>query len=229
MKVICTTSDKYLHILPIFCYLFNKFWGADQEVEIVGYRPPNHSLPSNFTFHSLGRQVGSNKNFSNDLIPYFDKQDRKFIWLMEDTFLKAPVNKTTLDICRRVSIGAEIGRVSLTNNSYKEYTEEYDSVDLNSFESVSVYALPDKSEYRLSTMPAIWKKDFLLQYLTKNLNPWEFECQEKVRDHWKVVALDKRNAPITHNEGVRRFDIFKYNLEGIPEEMIMEMKALNFI
>jgi hypothetical protein len=47
MKIIVTTSNKYLHILPIFCFLFNKFWDKDQPVEIVGYDRPSFPLPSN--------------------------------------------------------------------------------------------------------------------------------------------------------------------------------------
>ncbi len=224
MKIIVTTSDHYLHILPIFCYLFNKFWNPDQEVEIVGYKPPEKSLPNNFTFHSLGTQTDSNKDFSNDLIPYFDKQDRRFIWMMEDTFLKSSVRFDKLKVCKDISVNAQVGRVSLTNVSYKEYNLIY-SFEADEF----TYMLPQQSEYRLSTMPAIWKKDFLLQYLTRDMNPWEFECQLKVPDSWDVVALHKHSAPVTHNEGVRRRDIYKYDLEGIPNEVVDEMKQKGFL
>lgn len=226
MKIIVTTSDKYLHLLPIFCFLFNKYWGSDYHVEIVGYHTPDCFLPSNFTFYSLGEQRGDNRNFSNDLLLYFEKQDRRFIWMMEDTFLKASVNFDTLDMCRSISIEAEVGRVSLTNDSFKQYTEIYYP---NEEYLYTIYQLPDLSEYRLSTQPAIWKKDFLLQYLTKNLNPWEFECQEKKLDTWKVVCLPKKVSPVAHNEGVRRRDIYQYNFEGIDSDVIEEMKQLRII
>lgn len=224
MKIIVTTSDAYLHIVPIFCHLFNTYWDKDHPVEIVGYKEPQFELPGNFSFHSLGEQVGSNQNFSNDLIPYFDSQDRRFIWLMEDTFLKAPVNKRTLDICKVISRNDFVGRVSLTNQNLNQYTREYVE-----WEGEKVFALPDRSEYRLSTMPAIWKKDFLLKYLTANMNPWEFECQGKISDNWDVVGLDRDSAPVLHNEGVRRFDIHKYNFEGIDPLVIDEMKTKGII
>lgn len=219
MKIIVTTSDRYLHIVPVFCHLFNTYWSKDQEVEIVGYRKPDTELPSNFIFHSLGEQTGSSKNFGTDLVPYFNKQDRRFIWMMEDTFLKAPVKTKELELCQKVSVEACVGRVSLTNQNHNQYVYFH-----NRFEDVHVCALPSKSEYRLSTMPAIWKKDFLLQYLVPNMNPWEFECQPKVSDQWDVVGLDRDNAPIEHNEGVRRFDVRKYNFEGMDPKVIEELK-----
>jgi hypothetical protein len=224
LKIIVTTSDRYLHILPIFCHLFNTYWDKSQSVEIVGYKTPEFELPANFSFHSLGIQTDSNKDFSNDLIPYFDKQDRRFIWCMEDTFLKAPVRFDKLELCKKISVEAKVGRVSLTNVSHKEYSLLHSTVG-----DESVYSLAQVSEYRLSTMPAIWKKDFLLQYLTANLNPWEFECQTKVNDSWDVVALHKHSAPVTHNEGVRRRNIFEYDLTGIDQKVIDEMKALKYL
>lgn len=54
MKIVCTTSDKYLHLMPVFVYLFNKYW-PNQQCEVVGYQKPNN-LPDNFTFHSMGVQ-----------------------------------------------------------------------------------------------------------------------------------------------------------------------------
>lgn len=224
MKIVITTSDRYLHIVPIFCHLFNTYWSKDQEVEIVGYRKPDIELPSNFTFHSLGDQSGSNKNFGTDLVPYFDKQDRRFIWMMEDTFLKAPVKFYQLEVAQRLSVGPAVGRVSLTSQNYNQYSEHHSWIV-----DEHIYALPQLSEYRLSTMPAIWKKDFLLQYLIADMNPWAFECQPKVHDQWDVVGFDRDSAPVQHNEGVRRFDIFKYNFEGMDLKVIDEMTQMRII
>lgn len=45
MKVIVSTSDKYEDVLKVYCFLFNKFWSTDQEVEVVGYKKPSFTLP----------------------------------------------------------------------------------------------------------------------------------------------------------------------------------------
>lgn len=224
IPVIVTTSDKYKHLIPIFCFLFNRNWGSHQPVELVGYDHPDCELPDNFTFVSLGKQSDSNKDFSNDLRKYFKKQDQHFIWIFEDTFIKS-VNHVTLSIAKfLVQQDLRIGRISLGNFSVNQYTDFY-----GRFEDYKIYMTPPKSEYRLSTQIAIWNKDFLLRYLTSDLNPWEFECQEKVNDEFYNVCLEKHDAPVSHNEGVRKHDLFKYDLNGIPEEVLQEMRDLKII
>ena len=52
------TSNQLMHCLPAWCYLFNKFWGKEQEVRILGYDKPTFDLPDNFQYISLGKQRG---------------------------------------------------------------------------------------------------------------------------------------------------------------------------
>ena len=53
MKIYIVTSDKYNHLLQIHSYLFNKFWGTDREVIVLGYKEPDFKLPSNFKFFNF--------------------------------------------------------------------------------------------------------------------------------------------------------------------------------
>lgn len=220
MKVICTTSDQYLHILPTFCYLFNKFWSEDQQVEIVGYKKPNFELPSNFNFFSLGEQVGDKKNFTRDLRKYFAKQDKYFIWLMEDCFLRKQVNMKTLNLLKTLALRLEnIGRVNLSKETMSQ--DHFLFTDIN---GINVYENGKFSIYRLSTQASIWNKHFVLQYMVNDLTPWEFECQaDLANDEFRIIGLDSANAPIVNNEGVRKHNIFKFDLNNIPQEFINDM------
>lgn len=224
MKVIVTTSDKYLHLLPIFCYLFNKFWSKDQEVEIVGYKRPPHTLPSNFKFHSLGVQTNSAKDFSNDLRPYFEQQDEYFIWMAEDAFLRAPVDLKVLELAKQWAPHFHSGRFGLSTLDAARYDLMYSMI-----ESYSVYALTEFAPYRISMQPSIWNKYFLLKYLRPNLSPWGFEKQPSERDIYDVISFSKLDSPIIHNEGVRVSDIHKYDLNGIAPSIIAELKKLQII
>ncbi len=203
MKIICSTSNKYLHLIPVFTYLFNKYWPGN-EVEIVGYEKPSCELPENFTFYSMGTQ-GTVKEWSTDLRKYFEViDDDFFIWLMEDSFLKAPVKEPELDACCALMMPG-VGRIALTNDlRSREHTIA------NGF----VYAHPN-SRYRLSTQPSIWNKEFLLKYLTDGLSPWEFETQNPKNDGWQIVGAVE--YPVLHNEGVRRFDPHKLDLNGFDQ------------
>lgn len=205
MKVIVTTSDKYAHVLPLFFYLYNKHMGMD--AELVGYTKPE-GLPDNFTWHSMGEDRGP-KFWSTDLRQYFEGQPDWFIWIMEDTFVK-DFDKGKFCDCLAMCYQG-IGRIDLTKDVQKrEHTSN------NGF----AWAHP-KSRYRLSTQPSIWSKEFLLNYLHDNMTPWEFETQDPTDDGWNIVgAMD---YPLLHNEGVRRHDINKFNLDGIDDPEALKL------
>lgn len=224
MKIIVTTSNKYLHILPVFCHLFNKYWSKHQPVTIVGYEPPNKTLPDNFTFVSLGKQ-GDVKEFSTDLAKYFFSQDERFVWLMEDTFLTDHVDLHRLNFLYKLAemhTGRGVGRINLTTEGIKQDHQLYRNID-----GIDVFENTQIAKYRLSTQPSIWNRNFLLQYMTPGLSPWDFETQKSINDGWQIFGLDQ--STVKHNEGVRRHDIHKLNLEGIDQQTISEMNELKII
>lgn len=205
MKWIVTTSDKYLHVLPVFFYLFNKHLGY--QAELVGYTKPE-GLPDNFTFHSMGEDRGA-KYWSTDLRAYFDKQDDWFVWIMEDTFVKGWDEDKYKDSVAMCYNG--IGRVDLTKDVQKRTHTKNNG-----------YAWGHPQErYRLSTQPSIWSKQFLMNYLHEGMTPWEFETQDPKDDGWQIVgAVD---YPMLHNEGVRRHDIHAFNMDGIDDPEVLKL------
>lgn len=224
MKLIVSTSDKYLHILPIFCFLFNRYWSPYRVVEIVGYKKPDFELPENFTFHSLGEQKGDAKNFTRDLKEYFKQQDQYFIWSMEDSFLTEQVNFEKLHLLESLITRENIGRINLAREVTKQDHIIYDEID-----GTIIYENNKKSLYRLSTQISIWNRDFALKYMQGDLTPWEFECQsDHAVDQYHILGLDY-DSPVVKNEGVRKRDIYAYNFDNIPQSVIDEMKQLNII
>jgi hypothetical protein len=225
MKIIVTTSNKYLHILPIFCHLFNKYWDSKQQVEIVGYDKPTIELPINFNFVSLGKQTDDKQNFTRDLRKYFSKQNTFFFWFMEDTFIKAPVDFRGINYLKSLTEKIpNVGRINLTGEVLKQDNEYLTTIDGRDIYKNNKYSL-----YRLSTQPSIWNKYFALQYMVEDLSPWEFECQsDHATDDFQVIGLAD-NIPFKHNEGVRKYAIHDFNLEGIEEATIQEMKTLKII
>lgn len=200
MKIIVTTSNKYLHLIPVFEFLYRKYWNSS-DIEIVGYEKPDTQLP----FVSLGVQ-GDVKEWSTDLRKYFMQQPDSFIWIMEDTILKrVDVER----IPKQMPDG--VGKICLTNDVSKR-----DHVRLMSSD-IYIKASPT-SRYRLSTQPSLWNKEYLLRYLTDGLNPWEFETLDPVNDGWNIYGMVE--PCIIHNEGVRRFDPCKVDLTGLPQEDI---------
>lgn len=221
MKIIITTSNRYLHIIPVFTYLFNKYWGG--EATIVGYDAPEN-LPSNFIFYSLGEQIGGAENFTRDLRKYFAEQEQWFIWLMEDTFVKS-VDKGKIENIQYFlnQTQHKIGRFNLTSECVKQ-----DHVLYGNLGHMPLYANSRTSLYRLSTQPSIWNRDYVLQYMQKDLNCWQFESQSDYQnDDWTILGFGREDAPLKHNEGVRKTDIYKYDLNGFNQEDIDYINALS--
>ena len=206
MKIIITTSDKYHHLLPVFFYLYNKYWG--QPFDLVGYAKPACELPDNCTWVSLGAQ-GAKTEFSTDLRKYFELQPCNFIWMMEDTFIKEEFFGNYI-----YALPFKIGRIDLTKD-IQSRPHKSDGHLIKASED---------SRYRLSTQPSIWDKQFLLQYLTPGLSPWDFETQDPKNDGWEVIGFT--HPPLQHNEGVRRFDIHKLNLDGMKQEDIDHINTI---
>jgi hypothetical protein len=215
MRVIVTTSNKYLHLIPVFTYLFNKYWSSEQEVTILGYDKPKCELPANFTFHSMGKQ-GDVSEWSTDLRKYFKQMpDWHFIWLMEDTLIKS-VNIEGIERAYfLIKSNFYTGRFDLTKDIQKRAHQLGDS---------GIIRAGNDTTYKLSTQPSIWNKRFLMNYLTDGLTPWAFEKQDKISPGWSIKGLDP--YPVKHNEGVRKSDPHKLDLNGFPEEDVKHIKSL---
>lgn len=197
MKIIVTTSDQYHHCLPVFFDCYNRHWG--DQFELVGYKRPIVPLPDNCSFISLGKQRGP-EYFGEDLREYFNTQSQWMVWMMEDSFIRS-FNRGRYETAKSLCT-PETGRVNLT----KEGMNRPHAVVNGAY-----YCLPG-TQYRLSTMPSIWNREFLLKYLTPGLTPWKFELQT-TDDNFLIAGLV--DGVIEHNEGVRKQDIYKLNLEGL--------------
>jgi hypothetical protein len=215
MRIICTTSDRYTHLIPVFTYLFNKYWSSEQEVTILGYDKPKCLLPANFTFHSMGKQ-GPVEEWSTDLRRYFEgMEETHFVWLMEDTFIKS-VN--ILGVNRAyflIKANIYVGRFDLTKDIQNRNHQVGDT---------GIITAGKDTSYRLSTQPSIWNKMFLINYLTNGLTPWAFEKQDKINPVWLIKGLDP--YPVKHNEGVRKWNPHELDLNGFSEEDINHIRTL---
>lgn len=210
MKIIVTTSNNYLHLIPAFTYLFNKYWSAEQEVEIVGYKEPKE-LPVNFSFHSLGEQ-GTVNEWSTDLRKYFAEQDDFFVWMMEDTLIKS-FNEG--DFMFAVGMTMEgVGRIDLTKDIQHRGHKVLPG---------GIIRANDDTNYRLSTQPSIWNKNYLLKYMTDGLTPWQFEKQFPDNEY---QILGMKEFPLLHNEGVCKDNIWKLDLNGLANEDIEHINSL---
>jgi hypothetical protein len=166
MRVYVATCDKYDHLMPGFAYLFNKYWGAEQQVDVLGFRSPPIALPKNFKFHSM--QPVETKAWTTNLGTFLRTQsDPYFTFLLDDYWLTQPVDMNRVAVMEdEVKTGAVKGDLS-TNTAYFQH---------HLYRNGLVLATRS-AQYRTSTQPCIWSRDFMLDLMVPGLNPWQFELQ----------------------------------------------------
>ena len=117
LNIYVSTCDSHLPLIKPFYYLFNKFWGTDQKVTILGYSEPSFELPSNFDFISMGEKQIDIEHWSTDLRNFFESiDDEYFIYTVEDSFLLCPVNFETMYQLFPYTKYKNFGRAVLTSD-----------------------------------------------------------------------------------------------------------------
>lgn len=236
------TSNAWLPMLRPFSYLFNKFWSEDQKVTFLGYDKPSFDLPSNFDFVSLGAQRGLSY-WADDIRPVLEScPSDYFIYTAEDQFITRPVDFSSLKNLLKVCDNYNPARIALTNTVSNQLFDDVDN---------EIVISNQNSNYRLSLIWSIWRKDYFLKHLHTNFSPWDFEVSNmsKVKMDGEDIIGCKENFPIGHCNAVQTrgavngFDYSKAKLNfldvtshsdpskriGLKEKYITEMLELGHI
>ena len=229
MKIFISTSDKYLHLLKPFSFLFNKFWSQDQQVTILGYKSPTFKLPNNFNFISMGMSINDPIEWSGDLRNFFETiKDEWSIYATEDMFLVHPVNFKSLYKLKKFMIN-NVGRICLTNDTVRK---SHIVVEDN------VIELTQDADYRISCIYSIWNKEYMLKYLQPKMTPWDFELKGTHRaknDGYRILGVNS-NFPIYLSLAIRRgnFNKLDFRVDNeyhrtLDKNIIDEMKQKEII
>lgn len=167
MRVIVATCDRYDHLMPGFAHQFNKYWGTDQVVDVLGFRQPPRQLPDNFVFHQM--EPVETRSWTANLRMFMESiQDPHFTFLLDDYWLTEPVDKAAVTTMERFVIaGAVKGDLSENTLNFAH----------SKLSGGFVLASPN-AHYRTSTQPCVWSRRYMLNLLQGDLNPWQFELQD---------------------------------------------------
>lgn len=232
MKIFIIASDYYSHLVEPNVILLNRYFPGN-EIVCLGYNRDlfQEKFPDNATFVSLGRQEDFGKSWTTALVDYFSKiKDKNFIVLIEDFLVTAPVDIHRFLILENEIISGRAQKAMLDthlNNSSSEYSDE-------------LVVLRQDASYRTSLHPAIWTKDYFLNFLKPNNTIWDFEVGNmpvSMNDGAVIVSLKgddllkvtnfyvrgkpapRFNAPRTWgtNAGITKADI-KLIYQYLPQE-----------
>ena len=168
MTVYVSTCDKYMHLLKGFAFLFNKYWGPDQNVVVLGFSTPPFELPSNFTFHSM--EPVETKAWTDNMRDYFSNiEDDHLVFLFDDYWLTEKIDlEAVKEMELLVEAGAVKGDLSNNTNCFPHHNTQGDE---------GYVIAHTNAMYRTSTQPCVWKREWLIGILKPGLDPWQFELQ----------------------------------------------------
>jgi len=190
VKIIVSTSDKYIQFLEGFVYMFNKYWPSNAEVTVVGYSPPSFDLPDNFEFVSVGKQSEYGREWTTALIPYFKQLPDEYFMLMVEDFYILGVDESLLHKAEKHMIEG-VEKVHLINFNRRSYKEEKD-VDFNVW--------GQDANYRLSLQPAFIRRDHFLRYLVpgKDIREYETTFEAPMNDGAQILVPKRDIVPIAN-------------------------------
>lgn len=201
LEVVVLSSNKYVHCLPAFAYLFNRFWDPGQAVKVVRYDVRPAKLPGNFSNFAVG--VQEDYTWSQGLLKYLAYHPGDLILLMlEDYFIDKSVDVETVHKAWEYMTGhTGIAKIDLTDDRLKVEHDAFDN---------ELIVSADRALFQTSLQAAIWRKDYLQRFLHPDETPWQFERRGSKR----VIAARRTGAFDGQILGFRKPPLSYVNAKG---------------
>jgi len=225
-KIYVSTYDASVFIVPTFAYLFNKYWGEDQEIILLCYSKPKVKLPKNFQIVSMGKDPGAD-NWTGPQYKILKKlvKDDYLIYMLDDElpidFLKPNIFD---DLFGKMKADPTVGRVgmgfgpSLNTGNFKliERKQNYDIFELN-----------QDAPYRITSQCSLWRSDYFFKHMVEPKDAWMFELRgsEAAKNDGRRVLGTARQHPFRWIEhgAISRRNNGKINLLGLRLDDVKEI------
>jgi len=224
LNIFISTSNKGIHIIEAFQYLFNKYWDVTQSVTILGWdNKPDFEFAPNFKFVSLGEDRGP--KIGGALMDFFSGiEDEHFVYTVDShppiRFVPTRLFEYLVYLIKNSD---RIGRIALTGDM--EVNQPHSLIHLA---DSSLAEHSQTSNYRLSAIWSMWSKGYFLKYLKPDMDLWQWETEgsEQAKGDGVQILSNTGKYPITccriykrgqpHAGSFRSWD--KYGEEMYPED-----------
>lgn len=228
INIYIITCDKTKHVLNAAIPLMEKYWNIEKQVKILGFDGTGIQLPPNYEFISMKEKQLSIDDWAKDIYSVINNDPNEYVIFMLDDML-------VLDY-----INEEIFNVLLkTCNEDKEIVRCALCIDLQylpcfvtqNFGDYSIIEQSQHSEYRITTQPSIWKKNYLLDVLLKSKSPWHFETAHPSRDGKRIIGTRGKYACSCMGETAlsgrypNKFNILGLKLSDV--KWLVDLDAIN--
>jgi len=225
--VLVLTSDRYIDALRPFAYLLNKHWKPNPRVIVGGFTPPDFHLPTNFTFHSIGPfdqyPVGK---WSNAAGRFFVEQPHEvFVLMLEDYWLTRDVDVEAVEVGYDYMRQFEyVARFDLTGDrQFAGGAKDYGQAG-----KVELVWSDPESQYHMSLMAGLWRRQHLLRVMRDNETPWEMELEGTPRLaalRKELIVLGTKGWPVRHTLAFRGGEPGKLLLDELSAQDLKGLRT----
>lgn len=234
LNIVVMTSDKQIHAIRGFAYLFNKYFSCAPGTNIVvaGFTPPDFELPSNFKFFSIGKQEDYPWNkWSNGLLRFMDAHPhwRHFIIMLEDYWIVRHVDTYAIYALHQYAIEhPDVLRVDLcADRLYAGGMTDYGHLGY-----LDIIKSDYKSQYHMSLWASMFNQDLLRRIIVPDESPHDVELEgtnrlSKFRDEMLVIGT--RQYPLRHITVFKHSEPGKVSLGGLRAGDIEELRERGYL
>lgn len=218
------TSDKSSSLLKGFFIQWSKYFKADANIIVCGYKQPEEfSRPSSARFFSIGNMSDYPQNkWSNSLIRVLDTiADEIFIFMMDDYWLLREVDTKALQIIKDYMLQfTNVVRFDLTTDRLysdpNKYIYGYNTY--NTAGHLDLIKSDYHSPYHMSLWGGMWRKELLRKILISGETAQQIELNGTSRLSQfgdSMLVLGSRQAPVRHANVVQAGDWNNDKLVGL--------------
>ena len=191
INIYVITCDKTKHVLKSAIPLMEKYWNVEKHVKILGFNGNGIDLPENYEFISMKPAQATIDDWARDIHSVIQNDPNEHvIFMLDDMLVLDYINMDMFNLLMdRCKADSDVVRCALC-------------VDLQflpcfvaeGFGDYSIVEQSQHSEYRITTQPSIWRKDYLLSILAKSNDPWHFETAHPSKDGKKILGTRGKYA-----------------------------------
>ena len=188
VTILVNSCDAYSDVVEIFKLALNEFW-PDNPFKVVINNESNEIL-------NYSKKEKLTKSWGERLINILEKINTPFTILLFDDFILEGVVDTD-KIYSVINLLIEDAKSSVFYLNAACVKDHNDDI-INDYR-----LLKDKVDYRLNSVPSVWKTEELIRYTEKIDNPWSWEVFGSYR-----TFNNKRNF---YSSSSQTKNIFKFN------------------
>ena len=187
--VLVNSCDAYADLWPVFFRLLKLNWPETERLNVYLNTETTKQVDAGITVKTVNTEIKGKDQWGKRLLNSLSliKEDYVVV-LMDDFYLREPVVEEKIKKCIEAFEKNPDIAVFYLKNTFKN---DFEASDYEGFGKI-----PKKTNFRLNSAPALWRKQKLIEYTAETDNPWAWEyfgsCRtDKTNDLFLCALKDK--------------------------------------